>query len=177
MKDGLLRRVIKRVALLRYVINLKITRSIKRRRGEPHFLLKGLCEGCGKCCEAPGIPVRPIFFRLRSTRWVILAWHRIINGFEFVKADSTNHTFILRCTHFDSVTRRCDSYESRPGLCRDYPRNLLYSSDPDLFPECGYRAVYRNAEQFRESLERRNLSPEQLKDIQEKLHLKDPPQG
>ena len=176
MKDGLLRRMIKRVALLRYTINLKTTRAIKHQNDEPHFILKGSCQGCGKCCEAPGIPVRPLFFRLTTTRWLILTWHRVINGFEFLKEDSKSHTFIFTCTHFDPETKRCDSYESRPGLCRDYPRNLLDAANPDLFPECGFRAVHKNAERFRESLSKRDLTPEQLKEIEDKLHLKEPPE-
>lgn len=170
MKDGLTRRFIKRIALLRYAVDLGITRRL---RGPSHFDLRGACQGCGRCCETPSIPVRPLFFRLRITRWCILTWHHVVNGFEYLDEDRKSHVFVFRCTHFDPTTRRCDSYESRPGLCRDYPRNLLYSSDPDLFSECGFYAVHRNADRFRDALDRLDLPPEKLAELQDKLHLKE----
>jgi Fe-S-cluster containining protein len=170
MKDGLLRRIVKRIALLRYTVDLGITRRL---RGAPHFVLRGTCGGCGRCCETPSIPVRPLFFRLRLTRWIILEWHRLVNGFEYVDEDRKRRLLVFHCTHFDAVTRRCDAYESRPGLCRDYPRNLLYSSKPDLFPECGFYALHRNAAGFRDALERLDLPPEKLAELKEKLHLRE----
>jgi hypothetical protein len=31
------------------------------------------------------IQTNAIFFRLRTTRWLILTWHRLVNGFEFIR--------------------------------------------------------------------------------------------
>ena len=63
-----------------------------------------------------------------------------MNGFELVRSDEESWTFVFRCTHFDPATRSCDSYGSRPGLCRDYPRLLLWQPNPELLPGCGCRA-------------------------------------
>jgi Fe-S-cluster containining protein len=49
------------------------------------------------------------------------------------RADRQDHSFVFECTHFDRITRRCDSYASRPGMCRDYPRVLLDQAAPALF--------------------------------------------
>ncbi|HEX8434494.1 YkgJ family cysteine cluster protein [Archangium sp.] len=173
MKDGPLRRFIKRLALLRYTFDLGVTRLVLRAQGEPRYRLTGACNGCGRCCEAPTIPVsRPVFF-LRSLRWLTLTWHRVVNGFEYAGEDRRHKLFIFRCTHYDPVTKQCDSYESRPGMCRDYPRNLAYSALPEFFPECGYSSVYKKSEQLRKALEQANLPPEKYEELVRKLQLKE----
>jgi Fe-S-cluster containining protein len=171
MKDGLLRRIIKRLARLRYDFDLGATRLLLRRRGEPRYRLTGACNGCGRCCESPTLAVsRPVFY-LRSLRALVLGWHRLINGFEYVSEDRRHRLFVLRCTHYDPQTKQCDSYDSRPGMCRDYPRNLLYEAIPEFLPECGFGAVDKNAARFRSALEQTNLTPEQRRDLEKKLRL------
>ncbi|MGD8897613.1 MAG: hypothetical protein PVJ73_16395, partial [Acidobacteriota bacterium] len=64
-----------------------------------------------------------------------------------------------------------DSYESRPGMCRDYPRLLLWQPNPGLLPGCGYRAVVPNADGLRESLARLDLTPEQREKLRKGLGL------
>jgi len=173
MKDGPLRRVIKRLALLRYIGDLWVTRLVLKAQGEPRYRLTGACNGCGRCCETPVIPVsRPVFF-LRSLRWLTLTWHRLVNGFEYTGEDRRLKLFVFRCTHYDPVTKQCDSYDSRPGMCRDYPRNLAYSALPEFLPECGYSAVYKKSEQLRQALAKANLPPEKFEELVRKLHLKE----
>jgi Fe-S-cluster containining protein len=60
-----------------------------------------------------------------SLRRVFLWWQRVVNGFELKATHARERTFVFTCTHFDEATRLCDSYGSRPGLCRDYPRATL----------------------------------------------------
>ncbi len=171
MKDGPIRRVIKRVALLRYTIDLRFTRLMLRARGEPHYKLAGSCNGCGKCCETPVVQASTPVFRVRSLRWLALWWHRVVNGFELVDEDRRFKLFVFRCTHYDPVTKLCDSYDSRPGMCRDYPRNLLYEALPEFLPECGHGAVDKKAERFRSALEQTHLTPEQRRELEKKLRL------
>ena len=173
MKDGLLRRIIKRLARLRYDFDLGATRLLLRRRGEPRYRLTGACNGCGRCCESPTLAVsRPVFY-LRSLRALVLGWHRLINGFEYVSEDRRHRLFVLRCTHYDPQTKQCDSYDSRPGMCRDYPRNLAFEALPELFPECGYSFVYKKAAPLREALQKSNLSREKYEELVRKLHLRE----
>lgn len=173
MRDGLLRRMIKRIALIRYQIDLAVMRMVLRWRGQPRFQLRGSCEGCGRCCENPSMQVPAPVFRLKSLRWVFLTWHRVVNGFEFESEQRQGYVFVFRCTHFDVETRRCDSYESRPGMCRDYPRALLYQVRPEFFEECSYYAVDENAEAFRQALDETDLSPEKIAELKKKLFLND----
>src|SRR6185503_15607137 len=105
--------------------NLALHRAWRRRAGDRPFALGGECRRCARCCEAPAVRVA----------WPV--WH--------LAALRGQRTFVFRCTHFDPESRACDSYDSRPGMCRDYPRALLWTSSPELFAECGYRAVAPNA--------------------------------
>ena len=164
MKDGPFRRAIKAVARWKYAADLAVTRRL---RPAP-FALGGDCRRCARCCEAPAIRAGWIAWIFPS---LFLAWHRHVNGFHLVSRDDAARTFAFRCAHFDPQACACDSYDSRPGMCRDYPRGLLHRSAPDFFPECGFRPVARNAGALRASLEKRGLSPEQLAELKKKLYL------
>jgi hypothetical protein len=102
---------------------------------------------------------------------LFLAWQRHVNGFELVRREADQRAFVFSCTHFDRETRSCDSYDSRPGMCRDYPRLLLWPANPELLPGCGYRAIAPNANGLREALADLDLTPEQREKLRKGLRL------
>jgi len=108
---------------------------------------------------------------LPTLRRAWLGWHRLVNGFELLETDRATRTFTFRCTHFDPATRLCDSYASRPGLCRDYPRALLAQPWPRLFEGCGYRPVALDADGLREALEQTELDPAARAELRRRLKL------
>jgi Fe-S-cluster containining protein len=171
VKDGPLRAALKRVARAHFDLNLGLTRRLRRRRGGPLYALGGTCGGCAACCEAPAIRASAPVWYLRSLRWLFLRWQERVNGFVLADARPGTRLFVFRCTHFDPRTRRCDSYATRPGMCRDYPRGLLDQPSPELFPGCGYRAVARDRERWERVLAGRPLSAEQMRKIRRGLHL------
>ncbi len=113
----------------------------------------------------------PLFY-FKSVRWVLRTWHHLVNGFEYIGNNRRDKVLIFRCTHWDPDTKLCDSYSSRPGMCRDYPRNLIYTCDPVFLESCGYYAVSKNAEKMREALKELNLPPDKLAALQAKLHVR-----
>jgi hypothetical protein len=133
--------------------------------------LGGECRRCARCCEAPAIQVGFLTWYLPTARRLFLWWQKVVNGFELTEIDRRARVFVFNCTHFDWKTRSCDSYASRPGMCRDYPRALLYQPGPELLPGCGYRAVARNAGRLLQILEERQLSAEQKERLERDLHL------
>lgn len=165
MKDSGLKKSIKWLALIRYRIDLGFTRFILKLQGEPAYEMRGRCCNCGECCKTPMIHTFALFFYLKSLRWLCLTWHKKINGFEFISENRIKRIFIFRCTHFDPETKLCDAYSSRPGICRDYPKNILYNTPPDFLPECTFSALSKNAEKINETLDKLDLSPEKLKKI------------
>src|SRR5690606_19861784 len=112
--------------------------------------------------EAPGIQVGKLLWYMPTLRRIFLAWQKRVNGFELIDRDVRHRVFVFRCTHFDPETRRCDSYDSRPGMCRDYPRALLFTANPEFLPGCGYKAVACGAEKFIEALQKEGIEGEKL---------------
>ncbi len=172
MRDGPVRSAIKTFALGVYSVRLALHRIHKRASGEIPYELGGACVLCAKCCEAPGIQVGFFTWHFPLLRRLVLLWHRQVNGFELVTKSRADRAFIFRCTHFDRATRRCDSYHSRPGMCRDYPRGLLEQASPELFEGCGFKPVARDREKLLDALERQPLlSEEQRAKLAKALYL------
>ena len=171
MKDGLLRRAVKRVARARYAFDLTLTRRLRRARGERPYALGGECRRCARCCEAPAIQVGRALLALRSLHGPFLWWQRVVNGFELLEARPRERMFVFRCTHFDPATRACDSYGSRPGMCRDYPRALLWQPRPEMLPGCGYRPVNPRARALASALDAQPLTDEQRAKLAKGLFL------
>ena len=159
----------KRLALAAFELDLVFEK--KFRREKPMYELGGSCEKCARCCDAPAISVFWPFRKFRSLRALFLAWQTHVNQFHLVREDKALQAFIFRCGHFDRATRRCDSYDTRPGLCRDYPRRLMYQSNPEMLDGCGYRPVAFGASRMMNALRRQNLTPEQMEKLRKGLFL------
>ena len=173
MRDGALLRVVKRVALWNFRLELLVARAVRRARGERPYPLGGACQRSGGCCEAPTIAVGRLVWSLPRVKRLFLSWQRRVNGFELVREEAADQAFVFRCMHYDRATRSCDSYDSRPGMCRDYPHLLLWQPRPRLLPGCGYRVRPPNAAGLREALERLDLTPGQRRKLWEGLDLEE----
>jgi Fe-S-cluster containining protein len=171
MRDGILLRAVKRVALWSFRVNVATQRALLRARSERPWTLGGACDRSGGCCEAPAISVGRVLGSLPAACRLFLAWQKRVNGFELVSAEPRSRVFTFRCSHFDRGTRTCDSYGSRPGMCRDYPRNLMWQPNPELLPACGYRAVPPNAAGLRAALDEAELTPQQREKLRKGLRL------
>jgi hypothetical protein len=173
MRDGAFLRTVKSVARLCHRADLAADRARRRAKGERPWALGGGCCRSGACCEAPAILAGRLAWSMPTLRWLFLAWQRRVNGFELVSTDARARAFVFRCSHYDRRSRSCDSYDSRPAMCRDYPRHLMWQPSPELLPGCGYRAVAPNAAGLRVSIERLDLSPEQRDRLERELRLDD----
>ena len=122
MRDGAVRTAVKAVARWHWGANLGLHRLLRRARGERPYRLAGSCGLCARCCEEPGIAVGRLTWYLRSLRAVFLAWQRHVNGFELVRSERAGRVFVFRCTHFDTVTRRCHQRNSRRCVGRNHTR-------------------------------------------------------
>lgn len=173
MRDGPVRSAIKGLALVVYNVRLALHRAHKRASGDIPYELGGACVLCAKCCEAPGIQVDFLTWYVPLFQQMFLLWHKQVNGFELLEKSRVDRAFIFRCTHFDPKTRRCDSYHSRPGMCRDYPRALLEQANPELFEGCGFKPVARDRVRLLRALEEQPLSEEQRAKLKKELFLEE----
>jgi Fe-S-cluster containining protein len=171
MRDGPFRRTIKAVALGAFYVTLGVDRLLARAARHRSFLLGGECRRCAKCCEAPAIRVGFLTWYLPALRAVFLAWQARVNGFVLREASEDDRVFVFKCTHFDWEHRRCDSYASRPGMCRDYPRALMYQPHPEMLPGCGHRPIARDAKRFLRVLDAQPMTDEQRARLKKDLFL------
>ena len=172
MRDGAVRRTVKAVARWAWQVDLAAHRAWRRFRGERPYRLGGSCASCARCCEQPGIAVGRFTWHVPALRAVFVAWQRHVNGFLLVGRRRQGRVLLFQCTHFDPAMRRCDSYASRPGMCRDYPRLLLWQASPEMLPGCGYRPIAPNAARFLRVLDGHELSPTQRERLERDLHLR-----
>jgi hypothetical protein len=171
LRDDPGRYLLKRVALVLFYTNRLPQRLWERWRGRSTYGLAGTCQRCALCCERPTLRLNALFWHVRWLRQALLAWQAHVNRFHLVETQRAARLLVFRCAHFDERTRRCDSYASRPGMCRDYPRGLLQQALPEFLPGCGYRPVLRRAASMRRALERQGLSPEQRERLTRELLL------
>lgn len=171
MVDGPVHKALKALVLATWTVELRLRRGPRQIIRAPRYRLGGACASCAKCCERPAIQVDRLTWYVPVLRRAFLGWQRKLNGFELVGGDRETRTFSFRCTHFDLETRRCDSYGSRPGLCRDYPRALLAQPWPEFFEECGYRPVVHNAEGMAAALAETALSAQDQEALRRRLKL------
>jgi uncharacterized protein len=87
------------------------------------------CAKCpGYCCSYPEIEVTPRDIQRLAKRFEL---DYAATEERFTKYDAKERVRLLRhkkdtvfatvCTFFDQDKRRCTVYESRPGVCREYP--------------------------------------------------------
>jgi Fe-S-cluster containining protein len=169
--DGAFRRSLKRLVRVCFRFDLVVARTVLRMRGREPFVLGGDCRSCGACCESPSLKLGWALWYLPTLRRAVLAWQRHVNGFVLASLDFRSRTLAFRCTHFDRETRRCDSYDSRPGMCRDYPRLLLYQPHPELLPECGHRPIRKDRKRMLRVLDSQPMSAAQRARLAKDLFL------
>jgi uncharacterized protein len=171
MKDGSALAAVKHVTRVIVGSEVRLRRAVARLRGRDRYRLAGACCRCAMCCETPAIQVDRLTWYLPTLRWLFLWWQFYVNGLEFLQADRRTRSFLFRCLHFDRENRGCDSYETRPFMCRDYPRELLSDAWPEFFPQCGFRPVVRDASARRAAIERSDLPPDKKAELMRRLYL------
>jgi hypothetical protein len=168
MRDGPLRRLIKLLVRTTWALEHSLRRRLRSR---PRWRLEGECNGCGQCCVAPSIAVGRLLWRWPTPRRLFLSWQRHVNGFELTGRIREARAFVFRCTHYDPQTRQCDSYASRPWMCRRYPRVLLRQPWPELFEDCSHRLVDGEGAGLAAALDAEGLDPELRARLQGALRL------
>ena len=154
-----------------WTLELWLRRTLGWEWRRRYWELGGVCRACGACCVEPTIHAGPFTWHFPVVRYLFLAWQGKVNGFELVREEADRNDLIFRCTHYDPQSRRCDSYASRPSMCRDYPRVLLSQGWPELFPTCGFRVRARKPEKLRAGIEATSLSAEAKAELCRKLRV------
>lgn len=171
MKDSRGIAALKWIILRLNQIEAAMQRWWLKRRGEPGYSLSGDCNGCGQCCEQFFVVVPKPFYYLPMARDAFLFWHYRVNQFSFKKDDKLARGFWFTCEHYDSESKQCDSYSTRPFRCRDYPIDVLYHPLPELHSECSYSIRSNQSVSWLHALDQANLTEAQREELKKNLHL------
>lgn len=102
-----------------------------------HYYRTGKCRGCGQCCTH--IYVKHFKHVLQDEKEFekLQYLHKFYSDLKIIGKDELG--LIFECKNLDSETKRCKIHFWRPGICRRYPQEELFSMGGTLSEDCGYK--------------------------------------
>lgn len=102
-----------------------------------HYWRTGKCKGCGMCCTH--IYVKHFKHVLKDEKEFkrLQYLHKFYSDLKIIGKDELG--LIFECTNLDQETKRCKIHFWRPGICRRYPQEELFSMGGTLSDDCGYK--------------------------------------
>ncbi len=96
----------------------------------------GNCKRCGACCKR--IYVRHQKDTIKSEKeFKILQY--LHPFYSYLKVEGQDEIgLVFSCSNFDEENHICTIHKSRPGICRRYPDELIFSMGACLSEGCGY---------------------------------------
>ena len=97
----------------------------------------GSCKVCGKCCTQ--IYVKHFKHVLQDEKEFekLQLLHKFYTYLKIIGKDEIG--LIFECTNLDDKTHKCKIHNRRPGICRRYPQEELFSMGGALSDDCGYK--------------------------------------
>ena len=97
----------------------------------------GKCNACGKCCTQIYVKHYKHVVNDEKEFEKLRILHKFYDGLKIIGKDDIG--LIFECTHLDPETHKCRIHKTRPGICRRYPQEELFSMDGALSEDCGYK--------------------------------------
>ena len=115
----------------------KIKRFILAKIFHKHYLRTGKCKGCGACCTH--IYVKHFRHVIKDEKEFdkLQYLHSFYSGLKIIGKDDLG--LIFECTHLNPKTKKCNIHFWRPGICRRYPQEELFSMGGTLSEDCGFK--------------------------------------
>lgn len=115
----------------------KVKKFIYAKILKKHYWRTGKCKGCGMCCTH--IYVKHFKHVLKDEKEFkrLQYLHKFYSDLKIIGKDELG--LIFECTNLDLETKRCKIHFWRPGICRRYPQEELFSMGGTLSDDCGYK--------------------------------------
>lgn len=116
---------------------LKIKKFILSKILGKYYMRTGKCKGCGQCCTH--IYVKHFKHVLKEEKEFkrLQYLHKFYSDLKIIGKDELG--LIFECTNLDPETKKCKIHFWRPGICRRYPQEELFSMGGTLSDSCGYK--------------------------------------
>lgn len=96
----------------------------------------GQCNACGRCCKKIYVKHRGVIQTEEEFKRLQLL-HPFYTYLKIIGKDETG--LIFECMNLDPETNLCKIHDKRPGICRRYPQEELFSMGGTLAEHCGYK--------------------------------------
>lgn len=117
------------------IINIKkfILSKIFRRK----YYRTGKCKACGKCCTKIYVKHYKHVIQDEKEFEKLKYLHKFYTYLKVIDKDETG--LVFECMNLDPDTHKCKIHKTRPGICRRYPQEELFSMGGALSDDCGYQ--------------------------------------
>lgn len=97
----------------------------------------GQCNACGQCCSKIYVKHYKHVVTDEKEFERLQYLHRFYTYLKVVDKDDIG--LVFECINLDPETKKCRIHKKRPGICRRYPQEELFSMGGALSENCGYR--------------------------------------
>lgn len=99
----------------------------------------GNCLGCGSCCKKIYVRHGKNVIKEEKAFKRLQLLHEFYTYLKIVDKDETG--LVFECSNLDPTTNLCKIHDKRPGICRRYPQEELFSMGGMLSEDCGYKML------------------------------------
>ena len=101
------------------------------------YFRTGNCLGCGRCCKKIYVKHGRHVIQEEKEFAKLQLLHKFYTYLEVVEKDETG--LVFACSNLDPKTNLCKIHKKRPGICRRYPQEELFSMGGVICNDCGYK--------------------------------------
>ncbi len=118
---------------------LEIKKFVLSKIFRRYYYRTGKCKACGKCCSKIYVKHFKHVIQDEEEFKKLQYMHRFYTYLKVIDKDETG--LVFECQNLDKETHKCKIHKSRPGICRRYPQEELFSMGGALSDDCGYKMV------------------------------------
>lgn len=101
------------------------------------YYRSGQCNRCGACCTRIYVRHQKDVVKSEKEFEFLRKLHPFYTYLTVQGSDETG--LIFSCCNFDEENHICKIHKERPGICRRYPDEIIFSHGACLTEECGYK--------------------------------------
>lgn len=111
-------------------------RHLRLRLTGKELILTGHCQQCGTCCRRLQLEQKNHWLRSKREFRALVKAHPEFSRFVICDRDRQG-LLVFNCQSL-GADNRCQDYENRPQLCRDFPNKGIFFCGGSLPKGCGY---------------------------------------
>ena len=115
----------------------------------------GQCNRCGACCKKIYVRHQKDTVKTEKEFEILKKLHPFYSYLSVIGQDEMG--LVFRCNNFDEENHICKIHKRRPGICRRYPDELIFTMGASLAEDCGYE--FQPIDKFKDVLKNIGKKP------------------